>query len=136
VFSFELVDGESIAQKKSYDFALQIIRLCIRLKEEKHFELARQLLRAGTSVGANVEEALAASSRKDFGARMSIASKEAREANYWLRLLVDAGILTGRAGSELLDASEELVKILTSIVKTVRTPPGASLSRESREAKA
>ena len=87
-------------------------------------------------MGANVEETLAASSRKDFGAKMSIASKEAREANYWLRFLVDAGILTGRVGRELLDALEELVKILTSIVKTVRTPPGVSLSRESCEAKA
>ena len=73
--------ADSIAREKSYDFALQIIQLCGRLKEQKHFEIARQLLRAGTSVGANVEEALAGYSRKDFCAKMSVASKEAREAN-------------------------------------------------------
>jgi len=122
--------ADSIAKNKSYDFALEIIQLCVRLKEQKHFEIASQLLRAGTSVGANVEEALAGYSRKDFSAKMSIASKEAREANYWLRLLADAGILTGRDGKKLLDASEELVKILTSIVKTTKMQRGASLSKE------
>jgi len=125
--------ADSIAKNKSYDFALEIIQLCIRLKEQKHFEIASQLLRAGTSVGANVEEALAGYSRKDFSAKMSIASKEAREANYWLRLLADAGILTGRDGKKLLDASEELVKILTSIVKTTKMQRGTSLSKESHE---
>lgn len=125
--------ADSIAKKKSYDFALEIIQLCIRLKEQKHFEIASQLLRAGTSVGANVEEALAGYSRKDFSAKMSIASKEAREANYWLRLLADAGILTGRDGKKLLDASEELVKILTSIVKTTKMQRGASLSKKNHE---
>ncbi|MBN2132047.1 MAG: four helix bundle protein [Sedimentisphaerales bacterium] len=90
--------AESIAQKKSYDFALKIIHLCIRLKEQKHFEIASQLLRAGTGIGANVEEALAGHSRKDFAAKMCIASKEAREANYWLRLLTDAVILNGERG--------------------------------------
>jgi len=125
--------ADSVAKNKSYDFALEIIQLCIRLKEQKHFEIASQLLRAGTSVGANVEEALAGYSRKDFSAKMSIASKEAREANYWLRLLADAGILTGRDGKKLLDASEELVKILTSIVKTTKMQRGASLSKKNHE---
>jgi four helix bundle protein len=58
--------GDSIARQKSCDFALQIVRLCVRLKEEKHFEIASQLFRAGTAIGANVEEALAGYSRKDF----------------------------------------------------------------------
>jgi len=111
--------ADSIAREKSYDFALQIVRLCVRLKEEKHFEIASQLLRAGTAIGANVEEALAGYSRKDFAAKMGIASKEAREANYWLRLLTDAGLLNGKEG-DLLASSEELVRILTSIVKTTR----------------
>jgi len=111
--------ADSIAREKSYDFALQIVRLCVWLKEEKHFEIASQLLRAGTAIGANVEEALAGYSRKDFAAKMGIASKEAREANYWLRLLTDAGLLNGKEG-DLLASSEELVRILTSIVKTTR----------------
>ncbi len=112
--------GNSIVRQKSYDFALRVVRLCAHLKEQKQFEIANQLLRAGTAIGANVEEALAGCSRRDFAAKMSIASKEAREANYWLRLLTDAEIVTTQNGKELLAASEELVKMLTSIVKTTR----------------
>ena len=110
--------SESIVKQKSYEFALQIIKLCTQLREKKHFEIASQFLRAGTSIGANVEEALAGQSRKDFFAKMSIASKEARETNYWLRLITDAKILDGQQCRKLLTDSEELVKILTSIVKT------------------
>jgi four helix bundle protein len=110
--------ANSIIKEKSYSFALQIIKLCAKLKEDKHFVIAAQLLRAGTSVGANVEEALAGQSRKDFFAKMSIASKEARETNYWLRLLVDSKTIDGKQSQQLIAESEELIKILTSIVKT------------------
>ena len=110
--------AESIVKQKSYDFALQIIKLCSQLRNEKHFEISSQLLRSGTSIGANVEEALAGQSRKDFFAKMSIASKEARETNYWLRLITDAKILDRQQCRKLLEISEELIKILTSIVKT------------------
>ena len=92
MLSFKLM-AKSIIKTKSYDFALEIVKLCVKLKNEKHFEIASQLLRSGTSIGANVEEALAGQSKKDFFAKMSIASKEAREANYWLRLLRDSKIL-------------------------------------------
>ena len=109
---------ESIVKQKSYEFALQIIKLCAQMREKKHFEIASQLLRSGTSIGANVEEALAGKSRKDFFAKMSIASKEARETNYWLRLIKDSNILDGRIDKNLIESSEELIKILTSIVKT------------------
>ena len=85
------MDG-NIIKEKSYQFALRPVKLCLWLKDNKHFELSSQLLRAGTSIGANVEEALAGHSRKDFLHKMTIASKEAREANYWLRLLKDADI--------------------------------------------
>ena len=112
--------SDSIVRQKSYDFALRVVRLCTGLKEQKHFEIANQLLRSGTAIGANVEEALAGYSRRDFAAKMCIASKEAREANYWLRLLTDAGILMEKNDKELLGVSEELVKMLTSIVKTTR----------------
>ena len=88
------------------------------MRDNKHFEIASQLLRAGTSIGANVEEALAGQSRKDFFAKMSIASKEARETNYWLRLIKDTGIIDGQPYQKLTENSEELIKILTSIVKT------------------
>ena len=110
--------AESIVNQKSYDFALEIIKLCAILRNQKHFEISSQLLRSGTSIGANIEEALAGQSRKDFFAKMSIASKEARETNYWLRLIIDAEILDKQKCSSLLKESEELIKILTSIVKT------------------
>ena len=110
--------AESIIKHKSYDFALQIIELCGRLRNAKHFEISSQLLRSGTSIGANVEEALAGQSKQDFFAKMSIASKEARETNYWLRLIKDAGIFDGQESQKLVEVSEELIKILTSIVKT------------------
>lgn len=117
--SFEFM-ADSIVKQKSYAFALAVIRLCTRLKQQKQFELAGQLLRCGTGIGANVEEALAGYSRREFAAKMSIASKEAREANYWLRLLTDADVLSGDDGKELLGQSEELIRMLTSIVKTTR----------------
>jgi four helix bundle protein len=109
---------ENIVRDKSYSFAIRIIKLCTWLRNEKHFELSQQLIRSGTSIGANIEEALAGSSRKDFVYKLSIASKEARETNYWLRLLTDSSILSKKQGESLKSESEELIKLLTSIVKT------------------
>ena len=80
--------------------------------------LSNQILRSGTSIGANIEEATAGQSKKDFTAKMAIASKEARETNYWLRLLRDSRLCSSVDLTELLNKSEGLVKILTSIVKT------------------
>ena len=110
--------AESIVKQKSYDFALHIIEVCTQLRNQKHFEISSQLLRSGTSIGANVKEALAGQSRKDFFAKMSIASKEARETNYWLRLIKDAKIFDRGQSQKIIEASEKLIKILTSIVKT------------------
>jgi len=115
--SFELMP-KSIIKEKSYAFALHVIKFCVLLRELRHYELAKQLIRSGTSIGANVEEALAGQSRKDFLAKMSIASKEARETNYWLRLIRDSETIKGAESNKLVEASEELCKILTSIVKT------------------
>ncbi len=78
---------ENIIKEKSFDFALSIIKLYQELVGVKEYVLSKQLLRSATSIGANVEEASAAISRKDFIAKMSIASKEARETRYWLLLL-------------------------------------------------
>lgn len=113
--------AESIVKKKSYDFALRVLKLYLFLTDKKHFEIANQIVRAGTSIGANVEEALAGFSKKDFTAKMSIASKEARETNYWLRLIRDSGLVRLKQVELLLLESETLVKILTSIVKTSST---------------
>ena len=110
---------DHVVQRKSYDFALSIIRLYMELQGQREYFLSRQLLRCGTSIGANVEEALAAQSRADFASKMSIASKEARESNYWLRLLRDSE-LTSVDVSFQLSQSSELVKLLASIVKSTK----------------
>ena len=87
------------------------------MRKQNEFILSKQVVRSGTSIGANVEEAIAAQSRKDFISKMSISSKEARETNYWLRLLRDSKLCGDLALSDLLKESEEIIKILTSIVK-------------------
>lgn len=110
---------ENVIQTKSFDFALQIIALFIKLKQEKEFVISKQLLKSGTSIGANVEEATAAQSRRDFISKMSIASKEARETRYWLRLLQKSD-LTRIDVSEWMISINEIVRILTSIVKTTQ----------------
>ena len=111
--------AESLIQKKSFEFSLKIIRLYKRLQTQREFVLSNQLLRSGTSISANVEEASAGQSRKDFVAKMSIAAKEARETRYWLRLL-QASQLVEVNVSEELSHIEELIRILTSIIKTTR----------------
>jgi four helix bundle protein len=110
--------AKSIVQEKSYVFALKIIQLYRLMVRQNEYVLSRQLLKSATSIGANVEEALAGQSRADFLAKMSIASKEARETNYWLRLTRDSEIVAKSEVAEILGASEELINILSSIVKT------------------
>ncbi len=111
----------SVVKTKSYAFALRAITLARWLKGQKEFEIAGQILRSGTAIGSNVEEALAGISRADFIAKMSIASKEARETHYWLRLLRDSKIVSEPRISPLENESLELIRILTAIVKTSQT---------------
>ena len=114
-----MADGP--AKIKSYAFALKIVNVVRKLQEEqKEFVLSKQLLRAGTSIGANVAEAGAGQSKRDFVAKMAIASKEARESFYWLSLLKDSKILDQSLADELITDVEELIRILTSIVKTAQ----------------
>ncbi|MFP5039364.1 four helix bundle protein [Parasediminibacterium sp. JCM 36343] len=101
----------------SFDFALQMIELYKILVEKREFVISKQLLRSGTSIGANIEEAGAGQSRKDFISKMSIASKEARETRYWLRLL-DRSKLVDIDYSKYLLSIDHIVNILTKIVKT------------------
>jgi four helix bundle protein len=112
-----MMKKENIILDKSFDFAILIIALYREMAEQKEFVLSKQLLRSGTSIGANVEEASAAYSKKDFAAKMSIASKEAREARYWLRLIQKSKIVTISV-EEHLKEIEDIVNILTAIVKT------------------
>ncbi len=108
---------KSFVGEKSFEFSLKVIELYQRLKLKNEFVLSKQLLRSATSIGANVEEALAAQSRRDFLSKMSIASKEARETRYWLRLM-KAAKLEGQDYNQLLSQAEELARMLTAIVKT------------------
>ena|ERR1700712_2438937 len=109
--------SENKILEMSFDFALQIIDLYKLSVGKKEFILSKQLLRSGTSIGANVEEAIAAQSRKDFIHKMSIASKEARETRYWLKLLSTSKLVVIDYTPHLANA-EHIVNILTKIVKT------------------
>ena len=108
---------ENIIVTKTFDFALSIVNLFTQLKKENEFIISKQILRSATSIGANIEEAIAAQSRKDFIHKMSIASKEARETKYWLRLL-DKSNLTTISMSNYLIEIEHILNIITKIIKT------------------
>ena len=113
--------SESIAVMKSYDFAVRIIKLFQYLNnEKKEFVLSRQVLKSGTSIGANVEEAQGSQSEKDFISKMSIAYKETRETHYWLRLMRDTEIIEEKPINSLINDCEELLKILGTILKTMK----------------
>ena len=112
---------ENVVQEKSFAFALRIVNLYRWLCEEKReYVLSKQILRSGTSIGANVEEAAAAQSDKDFHSKLSVAHKEARETHYWLRLLHDAKFLDDNKYQSIITDCEELLKILSSITKTMK----------------
>ena len=112
---------DNLILQKSYEFSLKIVEMYKFLCEDKkEYVLSKQLLRAGTSIGANVNEAQAGMSKKDFVAKMSIASKEARETRYWLELLADSGYIskTDNKIKNLFEEMENIISILTKIVKT------------------
>lgn len=109
-------------KERTFEFATRVVRLCRALEESPGFSrtLANQLLRSGTSVGANVEEAHGSHSKPDFIAKMSIANKEARETNYWLRLLAASDVVPAGKLTDITDESNQLIAILTTIVKHSR----------------
>ncbi len=113
---------DNTVQQKAFEFALQVINLYCRLRDNREYVLSKQLLRSGPSIGANVEEALGDQSRNDFIAKMSIAYKEARETRYWL-LLLQASQLARIDVSQELSQVEELLRLLTSIIKTTQQTP-------------
>jgi four helix bundle protein len=112
--------GPNPIRGKSFAFAITVIRLFKRLQGVREFVVSNRLLKSGTSVGANVEEAMAASSRRDFLHKMTIASKEARESVYWLRLLDESDLAPDIDVNAELEDAQELVRLLTSIVKTTK----------------
>jgi four helix bundle protein len=112
---------DNVVQIKSYAFAVRVVKACQRINnEKKEFVLSKQLLRSGTSIGANIEEAIGGQSEKDFFAKLTIAYKEARESHYWIRLLKDTDYLNSEDASSLTNDVEELLRIIGSIQKTLR----------------
>lgn len=111
----------SIIKEKSFVFAVRIVKLYQHISEnKKEFVLSKQLVRSGTSIGANINEALQGSSKRDFINKMNISLKEAQETEYWLRLLHETHYLSDREFQSIYEDSIELLKMLTSIVKTSR----------------
>lgn len=112
----------SIVKEKSFVFAVRIVKLYQHISEnKKEFILSKQLVRSGTSIGANISEALQAASKRDFVNKMNISLKEAQETEYWLRLLHETHYLSEKEFQSLYEDSVELIKMLTAIVKTSRT---------------
>jgi four helix bundle protein len=114
--------GKNVVAYKSFALAVRVVRLCRHLRETQHeYVLSKQLLRSGTSIGANVEEAIGGISRADFSAKISIAYKEAHETSYWLRLLhATDDYLTLEAHTSLHHDSEEVCRILRAILNSTR----------------
>lgn len=122
--------SQSIVQEKSFHFAIQLVNYTRRLrKDSTDLVLTRQLLRSGTSIEANVEEALGEQSSKDFISKLAIAAKEAREAGYWLRLIRETQPHNHPQLASLLAECGELVKMLNSIILTTRSKLAAADSR-------
>lgn len=109
---------DNVVQIKSYAFAVRIVKVFNYLSEQrKEYVLSKQLLRCGTSIGANIEEAIGGQSEKDFFAKLTISYKEARETHYWIRLLKDTDYLSVEEADNLLKDVDELLRIIGSIQK-------------------
>jgi len=113
--------AESIVRKKSFDFAVRIVKLYRFLcDEKKEFVLSKQLLRSGTSIGANIEEALHGQSKRDYLSKMNIALKEANETLYWIRLFHATELLDDKQKESVFTDCNEIVSILVAIVETTK----------------
>ena len=112
---------KNIIEEKSFQFAIRIVRLYTHLRKNKEeYVMSKQLLRAGTSIGANIAEAQNAQSRPDFISKLNIALKEASEVKYWLRLLEATDYLSKEAFSSIYSDAVEIEKILVAIIKTTK----------------
>ena len=113
---------DNVIQRKSFDFAIKIVNLYKYLiDEKKEYVLSKQLLRSGTSIGANIEESIGGQSDKDFLSKLSIAYKEARESIYWLKLLQATDYISDKQANSLLSDADEICKILGKIQITMKS---------------
>ena len=112
----------NIIQDKSLDFAVRIVRLCRYLEDEcREFVISKQIIRSGTSIGANVRESRNAQSDADFISKLSISLKEADETQFWLEVLYRSETIDEKMYKSLCDDVKELVALLTSIIKTMKS---------------
>jgi len=121
--SFVSEAKENPVRDKSFIFALEVIKLSRALVNGREYVISKQLMRSGTAVGAIVEEAIGAESRRDFLHKMSMAHKEARETHYWLRLLDASDLIGDLELSSHLAAADELISLLVAITRTVKENP-------------
>jgi len=111
----------NVLKEKSYGFAIRIIKLAHFLKEKKKEQvLSKQIVRCGTSIGANIEEASGAQSDNDFIAKLHISLKEAKETHYWLRLLRDTDYITQEQAESMIEDVNEIITLLTKSLKTIK----------------
>jgi len=112
----------NVLQEKSYNFAIRIVKLAQFLREKKsEYILSKQLIRSGTSIGANIEEASGAQSDSDFIAKLHISLKEAKESHYWIRLLRDTDFITQAQAESMLTDLNEIITLLTRSLKTLKS---------------
>jgi four helix bundle protein len=121
IIAEQKIEYENVIKVKSYNFAVRIVKFykIQNCKANSLNPILKQLLRSGTSIGSNVSEAQSASSRKDFINKLTIAQKESRESLYWINLLYDSDEISKREYDSLFNDSEELVKLLSSILKSL-----------------
>ncbi len=113
--------NQNVLILKSYSFSIEIVSIYQQLvKQKSDFTLSKQLLRSGTSIGANLEECIGAQSKKDFYSKLCIAQKEARETHYWIRLMRDTNYIDSIKANELLNRCDELLKMLAASIITTR----------------
>lgn len=113
---------DNVLKTKSYKFALRMVKLFQYLSgEKKEYVLSKQILRSGTSIGANIEEAYQGESKADFIHKLAVANKEAFETHYWIRLLKDSEILEIKIAESLLIDCDELQRMLISSIKTAKS---------------
>ncbi len=117
----EYVEKENIILTKTYDYAVRVVKLYQYLcREKKEFELSKQLLRSGTSIGANAEESVGGLSKKDFLAKIGVSYRETRETRFWLRLLRDTDYITSKQAESMINDAEEILRIITAIQKSTK----------------
>lgn len=112
---------DNLIRKKSYQFGLRIVKLSKYLQVKKEYIMSNQILRSGTSIGANAYEAKYAQSRADFVSKMSISLKEASETQYWIDILHDSGYINDSQYQSLIFDVVEIIKLLTSAINTTKS---------------